>query len=126
MNYIDHLLIVTSKNTGCASISTFASLLFGIVMTSFAIELKIFIITAGIKKYKSIIKKIKKKHNKIALLAKSKLNSVKFLISMAFTDSDFTHDKLILMNNPLKEFYGIQEEIKKLEIVIISKSLNYI
>ena len=38
--------------------------------------LKICAITAGITKYKPIIKKKKKKHDKIVLLAKTKLNSM--------------------------------------------------
>ena len=41
-------------------------------------------ITVGIKKYKSIIKKKKKKHNKIVLLAKSTLNRIEALISEGF------------------------------------------
>ena len=58
LNYIDHTLIVIPTITGCISISAFASLV-GIPMgiTSSAIGLKICVITAGIKKYKSIIKK---------------------------------------------------------------------
>ena len=75
MNYIDHLLIVTSTITGCVSISTFCSLVgIPIGITSSEIILKISIITAGIKKYKPIIKK--KKHDKIVLLAKFKLSSI--------------------------------------------------
>ena len=38
-------------------------------------------VTAGIKKYKSITKKKKKEHNKMVLLTKTKLNTVKVLIS---------------------------------------------
>ena len=38
--------------------------------------LKIYAIAAGIKNYKSIIKKKKMKHDKIVLLGKSKLNSI--------------------------------------------------
>ena len=57
MNYIDNLLIVVSTITGCVSISPFASLVgIPIGVTSSAIVLKICVITAGIKKYKSIIK----------------------------------------------------------------------
>ena len=76
LNNIDNLLIVISTITTCVSISAFASLI-GIptALTNSAIGLKIFATTAGIKKYKSIIKK--KKHDKIVLLAKSKLNSIK-------------------------------------------------
>ena len=40
-----------------------------------------------IKKYKSIIKKKKKKHDKIVLLVKYKLNSIEVLISKALIDS---------------------------------------
>ena len=47
-------------------------------ITSSVIELKICAIAAGIKKYKSMIKKRKKNHDKIVLLAKSKLNRLEF------------------------------------------------
>ena len=42
---------------------------------------KNFTITEGIKKYKSIIKKKKKKHDKIVLLGKDMLNTIEVLIS---------------------------------------------
>ena len=74
LNYIEHFLILASlasTSTGCISISGFAYLLgIPIWIASSAIG-----ITAGIKKHKSIIEKKKKKHNKIILLAKAKLNS---------------------------------------------------
>ena len=43
--------------------------------------------TAGIKMYKPIIKKKKKKLDKILLLEKSKLNGLEVLISEALIDS---------------------------------------
>ena len=62
LSYIDHLLIVISTITACLSISAFASLVVvPIGITSSAIELKLYGITAGCKKYKLIIKKKKKK-----------------------------------------------------------------
>ena len=53
LNFMEHFLILTSTILGCISISAFISLI-GIPteITSFAIELKICAITAGIKKYK--------------------------------------------------------------------------
>ena len=48
------------------------------------IGLKICVITAGIEK--SIIKKEKKKHDKIILPAKSKLNRIEVLIAKALID----------------------------------------
>ena len=78
LNYIEHVLILGYTITGCVSISSFASLVgipIGIINS--AIGLKYCAITAGIKKYKSIIKKkTKKKHDKTVLLAKSKLKSI--------------------------------------------------
>ena len=66
LNYIDCFLIVTFKITGCVPISAFASLVdIPIGITSSTIGLKIFAITAGIRKYKPMIKKKKKKHDKI-------------------------------------------------------------
>ena len=53
---------------------------------SSALGLKICAITAAIEKYKSVIKKKKKKHDKIVLLAKSKLNSIEVLISKVLID----------------------------------------
>ena len=83
-------------------------------MTRSAIGLKVCAIVAGIKKYESIIMKKKKKHDKIALLAKSKLNSIEVLISKALIDSNISHDDFF-KNNGLKENGGIKKEIKNLK-----------
>ena len=56
------------------------------------IGLRICTIIAGIKKYKSIIKKKKENHDKIVLLAKCKLKVTKALISKASIDSNISHD----------------------------------
>ena len=72
LNFIEHIFILASAITGCLSISAFTSIVgIPLEITSSAIGSKICAITAGIKEYKSIIKKKKKKHNKIVLLAKS-------------------------------------------------------
>ena len=60
LNYVEHLLIVTSTVTGCVSISAFASLIcVSVGITSFTIGINICAITAG--KYQPIMKKKKKK-----------------------------------------------------------------
>ena len=60
LNYIDNSLTAISTSTGSVSISAFVSLV-GILIgaTTSAIGLKIYVITAGIKKHKPIIKKKK-------------------------------------------------------------------
>ena len=103
LNYIEHFLILASTITGCISISAFASLIhIPIGIASSAIGLKICAMAAGIKKYKSVIKK-KKKHDKIVLLAKSKLNSIEVLISKALIDSVISHDEFVIINIVQKE-----------------------
>ena len=101
LNYIEHFLNLASAITGCISSS--------------AAGLKICAIAAGIKKYKSIIKKKKKKHDKTVLLAKSKLNSIEALISKALINSVISHDEFVLINNVLKEYKKMKEEIKNLK-----------
>ena len=81
-------------------------------ITSPAIGLKICAITTGIKKDKSTIKKKKKKHDKMKLLAKSKINNIEILISKALIDSIIIYDEFTLINNALKEFEEMKEEIK--------------
>ena len=52
-------------------------------------------LTTEIKKYKSIIKKKKKKHDKITLLTKFKLSSIEVLIYKALFDSNISHDEFV-------------------------------
>ena len=59
LNYIDHSLIIISAITGCFSISALSLVGVPIGIASSAIGLNICVITAGIKKYKSMIKKKK-------------------------------------------------------------------
>ena len=71
----------------------FASLVgIPIEITKSVVGLKSCVITAVIKKYKSIIKKNKRKHDKIVLLEKSKLNTIEVLIFKALVDSVISHD----------------------------------
>ena len=96
LNYIEQFLVLASTITGCISISASAYLIgIPIGMTSSAVGFKICALTAGIKKCKSIIKKKKKKHDKIKVLAKSKLNSLEVLISKALIDSVISHDEFV-------------------------------
>ena len=74
LNYVEHLLILVSTITDCVPISAFASLVaIPVGIASSVVGLNICAITAGTKKYKSIIKKKKKKkHDEIVFLGKTK------------------------------------------------------
>ena len=47
------------------------------------------------------------------MLAKSKLNSIEVLISMALIDSVISHDEFVLTNNVLKEYKKNEKRNKK-------------
>ena len=81
---------MASAITGCVSISL-VGIPIGIV--SSAEGLTIYGITPGIKKFKSTIKK-KKKHNKIVLFAKTRLNTAEVLISRVLINSYINYSKL--------------------------------
>ena len=59
-----------------------------------------------------MIKKNNEKPDTIVLLAKYKLNSTEVLISKDLVNSNISHDEFILINNVLKEFDDMKEEIK--------------
>ena len=91
LNYYEHFLIFISAVSGCVSISVFTSLVgVPVGIASSAVGINICAITAEIKMYKSNIKKMRKKHNKIVLLAKPKVDTIEVLISKALIGSYIT------------------------------------
>ena len=86
-DYIDKILIVLSAATGGVSIFLFTSIVgasVGITSASFTL---IFSLTTGINKiFLSTTRKKKKKHDKILMLAKSKLSSIETFVSKALID----------------------------------------
>ena len=95
-DYIDKISIVLSATTGGVSLISFISVIAapgGIASASFTL---IFSLTTGIvKKLLNITRKKKKKHDKIRMLAKSKLNSIDTLISQALIDMDISHEEFV-------------------------------
>ena len=73
--------------------------------------------TAGIKRYKSIFKKNKNKNYKIHKIIKS--NTMEVLISKIVTDSYISHDEFISVNNALREYDDMKEEIKNLKTLTV-------
>ena len=93
-DYLDKILIVLSATTGGISIISFTTTIgapVGIASASFTL---IFSLTTGIvKKLLNITRNKKKKHDKILMLAKSKLNSIETLISQALIDMETSHEE---------------------------------
>ena len=59
----------------------------------------------------SIIKK-KNKYDKIVLLVKTKLDTIKDLFSKFLIDSYISHDKFVSVNNALREYNDMKVKIK--------------
>ena len=97
---IDKIVIILSVASSGISIISFASAIgapAGIASTCFTL---IFSITTGIiKKLLNITRNEKKKHDKILMLAESKLNSIESLISQALNDLDISHQEFIIILN---------------------------
>ena len=79
---------------------------------SSAVGLKLFVITARVKNYKSIIRKNEKNYDKTLWLAKLKTNSVEVLIPKILIDSNIMHDGFVLINIVPKELDDIKAKIK--------------
>ena len=95
------------------SISAFTSLVaIPVSITSSAERLNISAIIAGVKKYKSVINKMKKRHDKIVLLGKTKLDTIKVLILKVLIDLYISHDEFVSVNNTLRVYDEMKEETK--------------
>ena len=100
-NYIDKILIVLHATTGGVCTISHATVVgapVGIASAGFTI---VFSLATGIiKKLVKTTKNRKKKHDKILMLAKSKLNGIETLVSKALIDMEISHEKF---NTILKE-----------------------
>ena len=92
-DYLDKIFITLSASFGTLSIGSYAALVgipVGIACPSLTL---IFTIGTGINKsLLKVTKKRKKKHNKIIVLAKRKLNMIDTLLSSALNDSKVCHE----------------------------------
>ena len=73
----------------------------------------IFSLTTGIiKKLLSITRNKKKKHDKILMLAKSKLNSIEILVSQALTDMEISHEEFNAIIREKQKYERMKENVK--------------
>ena len=98
--YFDKSSIVLSATTGSISIASFATVIgapVGISSASFSVALSIS--TGIIKKLLKTTRNKKKKHNKIVMLARSKLNSVESKIYETLINHEVSHeDSMTIIN----------------------------
>ena len=112
-DYFDKSLIVLSVATSSISIASFAVVSgapVGMMSTSCSLA---FSITTGIvKKLLKTTRNKKKKHNKIVMLARSKLNSIETKISEALIDNEISHEDFTTICNEEKKDRELKESIR--------------
>ena len=99
-DYFDKLFIVLSVTTGTFSTASFATVIgapVGIIIASFSLEFSIS--TSIIRKLLKTTWNKKKKHNKIVMLARSKLNSIESKISEALINNEISHEDYMKKRN---------------------------
>ena len=134
-DYIDRILVILCTTTGGVSMISFSSVIgapAGIASASFTL---IFSLTTGIvKKLLDKTRKKRKKHDKILMSAKSKLNSIDALISQALIDVDINHEEFVTILREKDRYEKMKENLKNkngesYEIIrfnsVRSKNWNY-
>ena len=114
-DYLDKIFITLSASFDTLSIASYASVV-GITagITGASLTL-VFTIGTGISKsLLKLTKKRKKKHNKILVLAKNKLNSTDTLLSSALNDSETSHEEFSNVITEANIYENIKENIKEL------------
>ena len=81
-------------------------------MMSASFSLAFSITTGFVKKFLKTIRNKKKKHNKIVMLARSKLNSIESKISEALINNEISHEDFMTILNEEKKYRELKESIR--------------
>ena len=115
--YVDKSLIVLSVTTGSISIASFLTVIgVPVGMASANFSLPFSISAAIVKKLLKATRNKKKKHNKIVMLPRSKLNSIENKISEALIDNEISQEDFMTIINSQRsdiEKINLIEEFKK-------------
>ena len=112
-DYFDKSLIVLSVTTGSISIVSFATVIGAPVgMTSASFSFAFLISTGIVKKLVKTTTNKKKKHNKIVMLARSKLNGKESKISEALINNYISHEEFMTIINEEKKHRELKESIR--------------
>ena len=109
--YFDKSL--TSGDVSIASFATANGVPIGITSASFSLVFSLG--TELVKKLLKATRNKKKKHNKIFILARSKLNSIEGKISEALINNLISHEDLITIINQEKNYRELKESIKMMK-----------
>ena len=112
-DYFDKPLIFLSVTTGSVSIASFATVIGAPVeITSASFCLAFSICTGIVKKLLKTARSKKKNHNKIVMLARSKLNSIESKISEALNNNEIRHEDFMTIINEDKKYKKLKKSIR--------------
>ena len=112
-DYIDKILIVLSATSSGVSIILFTSIVGAPVGIASASLTLFFSLTTGIvKKLLNITRNKKKKHDKILMLAKSKLSSIETLVSQALIDMEISHEEFNAIIREKEKYERMKENVR--------------
>ena len=126
--YFDKSLIVLSVTAGSISIASFATVIGAPVGMASASSSLAFSITTGIvKKLLKTTTNKKRKHNKIDMLARSKLNSIESKISEASINNEISHEDFMTTISKEKKYRELKESIRMMNSQrSVSEKINLI
>ena len=119
LDYFGKALIVLSATSGGISIISFTSVIgIPVRIASASFSLIFSLATGIIKKVSKITKNKKKKHNKVVMPAKSKLNSTEVLISQIIIDLEISQLKKCqfdISNYQFKTIFSEEKQYRRLK-----------
>ena len=119
LDYFGKALIVLSATSGGISIISFTSVIgIPVRIASASFSLIFSLATGIIKKVSQITKNKKKKHNKVVMPAKSKLNSTEVLISQIIIDLEISQLKKCqfdISNYQFKTIFNEEKQYRRLK-----------
>ena len=112
-DYIDKILIILSATSSGVCIISSANLVEAPVRIASAGFTLIFSLATGIIKKLLVITRNKKKtHDKILMLAKSKLDSIETLVSQALIDMEISHEEFNAIIREKQKYERMKENVR--------------
>ena len=112
-DYIDKVLIVLNAAIGGVCIFLPVSVVGAPIEIAGASFTLIFSLTTGIiKKLLSITRSKQKKHDKILILVKSKLNSIETLVSQILINMEISHEEFITILKEKDKYETMKENVR--------------
>ena len=115
-DYSDKLLVVLSATSGSVSIASFATVIgtpVGIAIASLSLTFSLS--TGLVKKLLKTTRNKKKKHNKIVMLDRSKLNSIESKISETLMNNQIIHEDFMKIINEERNSREFKESIRMMK-----------